>query len=202
MATVTVEVVGLPRLGLNLSDLERRALPRALARTLNSVATTVRKEDIRKIARFMGVKQSVVRERTDIKRATPKQREPMAQIRYKGRRMNLIRFGARQRQKGVSARPWGKRRIFPQTFIVDLGTGVPFVAVRKQPGASQRHEYAGKYQPARRVGRIPVVGVVGPGVAETAAMPEFADARKKRARELIVQRLPRELAFYTARMRG
>lgn len=196
---IHTEVVGLPRLRSNLTALEHRVFPRAAARALNRTATTVRANSIRAIAKDMGVKQRVVRDRTRIKRAHPNRLDQGAQVIFRGRRLNLIRFGARQTRRGVSATPWGKRRIFPQTFLVDLGTGL-FVGIRKRVGGGQRHERVEDVQRTRRVGRTPIVGVVGPGVAETAAKPEHAAQRRKWVNELLGERMRRELAFYVARM--
>lgn len=196
-----IELIGLEKLDRNLSVLEREVYPKAAARAANSTATTVRKESIKTIAKRMGVKQSVVRGRTQIRKASASKIESGAEIAFKGRAMNLIRFKARQRQKGVSASPWGKRRIFAQTFIVDLGRG-KFVGVRKRVGGNTAAEKALDVRVTRRVGRTPVVGVVGPGVAPTAAEPDIARQRRETVRSVFPTRLRKELAFYLSKVRG
>lgn len=195
---MAMELIGADKLGRNLSRAEREVFPHAAARAINSTATTVRAESIRAIAKRIGVRQRDVRGKTRIKRATPKLLT--AVITFSGRGFNLIRFRARQTARGVSAAPGGRRQIFPQTFIVDLGTG-KFVGVRQRKGAGYRHERAESYEPARRVGRIPVIGVVGPGVASTAAEPEMAKMRRETVARVLPGRLKRELRFYMARAR-
>ena len=41
--------------------------------------------------------------------------------------MSLKEFGARQTAKGVSAAPWGKRRVFPHAFIAPTLGGHVFI---------------------------------------------------------------------------
>lgn len=194
---IATELIGAAELSRRLARAERDVFPRAAARAINSTATTVRAESIRAIARQIGVKQRDVRQKTRIDRARPNQLT--AVITFFGRGFNLIRFGARQRIRGVSAAPNRRRRVFPQTFIADLGTG-KFVGVRRRKGAGLRHERAEGYKKADRVGRTPVVGVVGPGVAATAAEPEMARMRREAVARALPGRLERELRFYMARL--
>ena len=57
-------------------------------------------------------------------------------IRIKSRYLNVIEFGARQTKKGVSAKPWGKRKIYKHTFIgsgKDSGKQLVFGKSRRNP---------------------------------------------------------------------
>lgn len=195
MALVT-EVIGIDQLRQKLTIAQHRVFPQAAARALNTTAVTVRKESVSEIAKMMGLKAKEVRDRTKIVRATSK--KLLAEVKFRGRRLNLIRFKARQRKKGVSAAPGGKRQVFPQTFILSL-TGRRFVGVRRRKTGNATHERAETYQRAERVGRIPVVGVVGPGVAETAA--KTRESREATVRRVLPERVRRELAFYVSRLK-
>jgi len=194
-----VQVIGLEKLQRNLTRLEREVVPQAMARALNTTATTVRSKSVKDIAQRMGLKQKEVRVRTAIRRATAKNLRAGADVTFKGRPMNLIRFNPRQNKKGVAASPWRKRRTFEQAFIVDLGRG-KFVGVRRGLGRNQRHERAQEMRRISRVRRIPVVGVVGPGVAETAAETPIARAREQVIKDVFPTRMERELRYYVSRL--
>lgn len=194
-----IQVIGLDKLERNLSLLELHVLPQATARALNTTATTVRAESIREIAQRMGLKQKDIRNRARIRRATPQKIDAGADVTFRGRPMNLIRFNPRQTKKGVAASPWRQRKTFGQTFIVDLGRG-KFVGVRRALGRNQSHERAKELRRTARVRRIPVVGVVGPGVAETAAETDIARSRADTVKRVLPERLERELAFYVSRL--
>ncbi|MFW6085221.1 MAG: phage tail protein, partial [Gemmatimonadota bacterium] len=164
---------------------EREVYPKAAARAINRTATTTRKEAVRAIAKHMGVRQKDVRDSTRIHRARPSV-SPQAVIEFRGRSLNLIRFKARQIKRGVSAAPWGRRRVFPMAFIANI-RGSRAVMVRKKIGG-------------KRVGRLPIRPVRGPGVAKTAADEALARARRETVARVLPERLERELAFYASRL--
>lgn len=180
----TIEFIGAEKLGRTLSHAEREVFPRAAARAINRTAQTIMSQSIREIAKRMGVRQKDVRDVTRLNRATPSRL--FAVITFRGRPLNLIRFKARQTKRGVSATPWGKRRVFPMTFIA---------TVRGREGVFVRQKVGG-----RRVGRLPIRGVTGPGVAKTAAGPALTAARRAEVARLLPERLERELAFYVSRL--
>lgn len=184
----TIELIGAERLGRRLSYAEREVFPLAAARAVNRTAVTIRSESVRAIARRMGVTQKPVRDRSRIRRAAPKPSQLHATVTFRGRSFNLIRFKARQTKRGVSAAPWGRRRIFPHTFIATIRTN-PGVFVRTKEGG-------------RRVGRTPIRGVLGPGIARTASEAELAAARRATVAKVLPERLERELKFYMRRLPG
>lgn len=184
----TIELIGAERLGRRLSHAEREVFPKAAARALNRTAVTIRKESVRAIAQHMGMKQKPVRDRTRIQRAQPKPAGLTAVLTFRGRAFNLIRFKARQTKRGVSAAPFGARKIFPHTFIA---------TIRSNPGVFVRTKQGG-----RRVGRTPIRGVLGPGVARTASEAQISAERRASVAKLVPERLERELKYYMRRLPG
>jgi hypothetical protein len=195
----TIEILGLPQLERKLSLLEHEVFPKAAARAINRSADTVKSRTSRVIAKNMGLKLRDVSTYMKVKGASEK-KNTSAELRHTGRRLNLIRFGARQTQRGVSAMPGGKRSVHPHTFMVDLGTG-RFVGIRKRKGGSTAAERAGMITTTSRVGRIPVIGVVGPSVPETAATEELGRMRQDVFRERMPIEMQSALKFYVSRLK-
>lgn len=180
-----VEVQGLSDLKEKLTLLELKAFPRAASKALNRTATTVRAEQSRILAKQMGLRVGDVKRRIDIRKAIPTRLS--AQIIYRGKPLNLINFKARQFKKGVKASPWGDRRLFPGTFIVRIG-GNDLVMRRARRGG-------------RRVGRLPIEAVFGPGIAKEARSPEVQRARRDVVGRVLVDRLRSNLEFEVSRLR-
>lgn len=99
-----------------------RQVPKALNSTINKTATTIRKEGVRQLAKETGIKQKDIRRDVVIRKSNFQTLS--ARIRATGSFTNLIRFGARQTKKGVSAAPWKKRRVFKGAFIANKGRTV------------------------------------------------------------------------------
>jgi hypothetical protein len=176
---------GTEQLRKNLSYVEREAFPKALARALNRTAKTVRTRNARSVAAHMGSKISGVKRRYEIRPASPARTE--ATIKVTGDALNLAEYKARQVSRGVSAAPWGRRRIFPTAFLTRIH-GNRLVMVRRKRGTE-------------RVGRLPIRPVLGPGIAKSAARDEMAEERQ----EIVDERLPVELKsameFYLRRFK-
>ena len=102
---------------------QHKKIPQAAARAINRTASTVRTHTSREVADQGGFKpKGIVKKNTTLKRANPRNLE--ARLIARGRPSNLIRFAARQTKRGVSAQPWGRRRVFPGTFIANSGRTV------------------------------------------------------------------------------
>ena len=180
-----VELRGIEELRRKLTFLELQAFPRAASKTLNAVATTVRAEQSRVLAKSMGLKVGDVKGRISIRKASPARLE--VQLLYRGRPLNLIHFKARQLKAGVRAAPYGQRRLFPGTFIVSVG-GRDVVMTRVKRGGV-------------RVARLPIKGVFGPGVAKEARSDDIERARNETIRRVLPDRLRSNLAFEVSRLR-
>lgn len=185
MAT-NMELIGGEQLGRNLTHVEREVFPKAMARAINRTTVTLRKEAVRDIAQRMGVKQKAVRSRTKIWKASTNRLE--ARIRIVGRSLNLIEFKARQLKRGVSAAPWGRRRVFPHAFITTIRGNKVVMVRRKRPSSGGRH------------GRLPIRPVRGPGIAKTATEVDLTARRRELVQRLLPERLERELEFYVSKL--
>jgi hypothetical protein len=127
-----------------LTKTKRTIIPKAVQRALNRTGQQVQSSATRQVAKDMGIKQKDAK--PAIKRSRATKLIQKVEITARGRPLNLMRFGARQTKKGVSARPWGKRRIFKGAWI-----GNDNRTVFKRVGKS----------------RQPIRGMYGPGIAKS-----------------------------------
>lgn len=100
-----------------LADLfaQARALaPVAVARALNATNSKVNTQIGRVLPKQTGLKSGEVK--AALKREMASAGHLVAAIRARGPYIPLMKFGARETKKGVSAAPWGKRRVFSGTF--------------------------------------------------------------------------------------
>jgi hypothetical protein len=157
-----------------------RALTAAVNHTAQISWTTAR----RVLSAEMGLPQGELRPYIYIRRATFNSIEWQAV--GAGKPISLRAFGATQRSSGVSARPWGKRRIFRSTFIVDsLGGSVykrvgPKVLMTR--GASK-----GKYRQA-------IEKLYGPAVPKEMMAQAVTSAFRNEAATRLPVRLDYELS--------
>lgn len=105
-------------------DVERKAL-RAAAWSINRVADNVRAEAVREIAAETSIPSRMVRQKIIVRRATPDRL--IAEVEAKPYSPNIGLMGGRQTKVGVSAKAWGKRRVYPRTFLNPRGTGKALV---------------------------------------------------------------------------
>ncbi|MDJ0513082.1 MAG: phage tail protein [Methyloceanibacter sp.] len=150
----------------------RRQVPKIMNQAINRTAQQARTASVRSISKTMGLKQK------DLRSALTLIRSNFTTLRAilvgRGRPLNLIRFGARQTRKGVSAKAYGHRRVYEGSFIAK---GI--VAAR------------------RGRARLPIKALFGPGVAK-----ELKN-QKPKVDKVIIERWPINLrqAFrrFTAR---
>lgn len=160
----------------NLADVEKElkrlgheGTRKAIVAAMNKTGAKALVFSRRGLAKRMGVAQKNIREGFRTRRAT--RIFLLFVIFIRGKRLNLIRFGARQlKRAGVSARAWGIRRRYPGTFIAlrdrTATGGVVFKRVRGKTMRG-RSKYAGtKHAEA-------IAPVFGPGLAREFDRPEF-----------------------------
>ena len=125
-----------------LTKTRRVIVPKAAQRALNRTGEQVQSAAITVVAKDMGIKKKDAKRA--IRRTKATKLVKKVEIISRGRPLNLKAFGARRTKKGISAAPWGKRRVFRGTWIGNDGK-----TVFKRVGKS----------------RQPIRGVYGPGVA-------------------------------------
>lgn len=99
--------------------------PHAIRRAINHTGDKARTLVMRTLAKQAGVKYRDVRKIVTVTRANFDR--GLYRIAARGTTIPLSHFGARQTKKGVSAAPWGKRRVFPHTFLWPRVHGRVFV---------------------------------------------------------------------------
>jgi hypothetical protein len=106
----------------NLSAIERKVIPKATVTALNKVGKEVTTVAVKTINARTGLQQKVIREFLDSFKASS--RSWVFLLRARRRPFNLIRFGARQTKKGVSANAWEGRKVYKGAFIGNSGRTV------------------------------------------------------------------------------
>ncbi|HET6442536.1 MAG TPA: phage tail protein [Phycisphaerae bacterium] len=108
-----------------------RGLPKVITRALNKTGAHARTETVRAITRKVAMRQTDVRKDVTLRRAS--WRYWVATIRIKGRRVPLIRFGARQVKRGTTYKieRGGGRATAPHAFIATMPSGHVGVFKRK-----------------------------------------------------------------------
>jgi antitoxin component of RelBE/YafQ-DinJ toxin-antitoxin module len=103
-----------------LEQLGVKARP-AMVRAINRTAASAKTAMVRVVAKDMKLKATDVRERIGVRHATPGRLA--AQLTASAKRLPLKDFGARPTRRGVSANTGGGRKVYPGTFIAQMGTG-------------------------------------------------------------------------------
>jgi len=181
-------------------------MPEAVAATLNRVGDLAGTQVNRALAKQMGLPYGKVKNGLSRIGAAPDRLQ--FAIVGTGRRLSLKGFGATQRRAGVSARPWGKRRIFRGTFIIEKLSGQVFKRV-----GGERRTYIGidkaTGRPRKRTSEFPLEKLWGPGIPtemvrglvpyvfQATARERFPDVLQHNV-ERLLKRSPRLLAKTSA----
>lgn len=128
MISIEASIAPLLALEKRLQDFGNQA-PHAIRRAVNHTGDRALTQVTRVLAKQTGVKYSAVKKALYTKRATYSRSSYT--IGAKGGYIPLKEFDARQTQGGVSAQVWGKRRVYPHSFIVPSMGGNVFVRVGK-----------------------------------------------------------------------
>ena len=172
----------------------------SMPRALNRAATKVRSEAVKRVARDMGLKQKDARRSFQIVRAT--RAKPEAVIIITGKPIGLIKFGARQTRRGVTAKAWGKRKLYKGAFIAPTsGSGgvQAFKLVggrRGKPRARKSGPQAGRpYRP-----ELPINKLFGPSVPQTFADREVLRFVNRVAVITVDKNFQRDMDFFMRRL--
>lgn len=121
---------GLTHFGRALAELgdEGKALI-AMRRAVNKTSARAYTQVKRALAKQTGAPQAKIIKYGDVHRIPALGRDLSSRIVASGGYMPLKHFGARRTKRGVSAAPWGKRRVFRSTFFVQKLGGQVFKRV-------------------------------------------------------------------------
>lgn len=164
-------------LGLYGKDVNDKATMRAV----NRAGTKARTIAVRSVSKAMGLKGKDVRSESTLSKAS--RSRLFAILKLSGRPLPLIRFSATQTKKGAAARAYGKRRVYPGTFIATDSIGRE--RVFKRTGAD----------------RLPIRQLYGPGIAKTFMESEVQSAVRAAIRVEFLKEFKRQLGMLASRGR-
>ena len=170
-------------IGVNINSREIAALadrladavhqhPAAVSRALNRTAPETRTAMGRALVGQTGLKYGSIRRALTVVRSSPAFLATM--IVAKGGYLPLRLFRARQGKRGVSAAPWGKRRVFPHTFIIPA--------------------YGGNVYVRQTSARFPIEKLFGPAIPVEFTKDQSADAFYRTVPGVLLKRLDHELS--------
>jgi len=99
----------------DIGNVPRKYVQKAMVTALNKVGAEVFTQAKRELKDATGFKAGVVAK--GMKKDKARRGDEEYSIFIKSRYKNVIEFGARQTKKGVTAKVWGKRRIYRGAFI-------------------------------------------------------------------------------------
>jgi len=166
-----------------LNALEQQAFPKAVARTLNRVASSVRSASAKHIAPMMNAKQADIKRRMREEKSYP--RKLWASIITSGSPLKLIAFKARQTAKGVVAKAWGVNKLYRGTFIAPV-----------KHGSSNNAVYTRKTKHS-----LPVKQLWGPGIVQLFKKPENINIMELAVSNRLPIEFKNNLQFYVNRIK-
>lgn len=116
-SSLRVELRGredLAQFAAGLDALEPRKADLVVVRALKKTGGKARTQVVKSLAGQTGLKQKLIRRA--VRTTPPNFRSPTYVLRSAGGDIGLKYFGPRETARGVSARPFGKRTVFPGTF--------------------------------------------------------------------------------------
>ena len=166
-----------------LNELEKQAYPKAVARTLNRVASSAKVASAKHIAQQMNAKQADIKRRMVEDKAYP--RKLWVSIIASGNPLKLIAFKARQTTRGVVAKAWGVNKLYKHTFIAPV-----------KHGSSNEAVYVRKTKHS-----LPVKQLWGPGIAQLFKKQENITIMQDTVRMRLSTEFKNNLQFYASRIK-
>jgi len=99
----------------DIGNVPRKYVQKAMVTALNKVGAEVVTQAKKEMKEATGLKTGVVGKK--IKKDKARRGDEEYSIFIKSRYLHVIEFGARQTKRGVSAKVWGKRKIYRGAFI-------------------------------------------------------------------------------------
>jgi len=176
---VDVDGDGLTLFGAALAALGDEAKARkAASRALNKTSARAYTQVKRSLAKQAGVPQAKVIKYGRLERIPASGTSLSTRIVSSGGYMPLKHFGARPIRRGVSASPWGKRRLFASTFMVNTLGGQVF---KRLPGQRNR-----------------IKKLWGPAIPRELIQGETAAAFERVVPEVLIPELNRQIEGLTS----
>jgi len=122
----------------DIGNVPRKYVQKAMVTALNKVGAEVVTQAKRELKDATGLKAGVVAKK--IKKDKARRNDNTYSIFIKSRYLNAIEFGARQTKKGVSAKIWGKRKIYRGAFIGGGRNSGKQLVFKKRKNAPKRIE--------------------------------------------------------------
>ena len=124
----------------DIGNVPRKYVQKAMVTALNKVGAEVVTQAKRELKDATGLKAGVVAKK--IQKDKARRNDNTYSIFIKSRYLNVIEFGARQTKRGVSAKVWGKRKIYRGAFINsgrNSGKQLVFKKSRRKKGIEAVH---------------------------------------------------------------
>lgn len=173
-----------------LGRLGSDVIPAAAATALNKTIKTVESAAVKEISTETGIRpQKKVRDAMKIYAAS--RNRLVAAVRAFPNAINLIEFvtpsrrhpGAFRKAKGVTAKAWGKAKVYEGAFIAyGSGSGKALVYARKTKK------------------RMPIRALPGPSIPKTFVQRKVDEVMRKRAGEAWIKNIQHEIAYRISRL--
>ena len=121
-----------------LWNVKTKYIQKALVTSLNKIGAEVFTQAKRELKDATGLKVGVVAK--GLKKDKARRGDETYTINIKSRYLNVIEFGARQTKKGVSAKVWGKRKVYRGAFIGSGRNSGKQLVFKKRKNAPKRIE--------------------------------------------------------------
>ena len=105
------------QLSKQLSALENKVLPKATNRSLNRVGGKVNTQVLRYVSKKVGLTQKTLKQRGFFARVNSNLKTLTTQIRVIYGAIPLKDFNPRQTKQGVTAKAWGKSKVYNGAFV-------------------------------------------------------------------------------------
>lgn len=204
MMAVTLSVKDdLKKIQKQLTETQRKAIPNATRRTINKVATTVRKEANQEIRQKYNLKAGDVNESLKLRRANFKKLS--ATITATGRPLSLTRYGATVRTVSVTVakgRYKGtkrKQQAISVKIRKDRGKRI-YDGAFTPGGLKVRGRLTGPAFRRQEPGRLPLEKIATRGIPSMFAEKRIERANERTARSRWDKVFPQELAFELKRV--
>jgi len=122
----------------NIGTVQKKYVQKALVTALDKIGAEVVTQAKRELKNATGLKVGVVAK--GLKKDKARRGDEEYSIFIKSRYLNVIEFGARQTKKGVSAKVWGKRRVYKGAFIGSGRNSGKQLVFKKRKNAPKRIE--------------------------------------------------------------